>query len=197
MGDGGRPVWLLDVDGVINVDRPGWGAPPRRGRAYSDGEEFSIRWAPSLIKRKLRALHDSGRVDVRWCTTWCADADQLERLFSLPRLGRAWLDPISSSAASVAKLAAARHVLHDGGRLIWTDDAVVPTSGPIHEELTASARALLIAPSPRTGLQPEHLDQIESFVETGDRADPTTSSADVRAAARRLLFGDDDSKVTD
>src|SRR5438270_332570 len=31
------PVWLLDVDGVINVRRPGWGGPPWKGRAQALG----------------------------------------------------------------------------------------------------------------------------------------------------------------
>ena len=29
------PVWLLDVDGVINATRPGWHAAPRRSMVHS------------------------------------------------------------------------------------------------------------------------------------------------------------------
>ena len=156
-------MWLLDVDGVINAGAPGWGGAPRTGNAYSSGLEFRIRWAPPLIAR-IRALLDEGAVEIRWCSTWCCDADQLERLFSLPRLDRCWTEDINGEVAAAAKLAAARQVLADGRRLIWTDDTEVPASGPVHDELTRDGRSLLIAPSPRVGLQPEHLDAIEAFL---------------------------------
>lgn len=178
-----RPVWLLDVDGVINAARPGWGAAPRTGTAYSAGCPYRLRWAPALIAR-IRALHHAGGVDIYWCSTWCGDADQVERLFGLPRLDRAWPDPIDGAAAAVAKLAAARAVLDQGRRLIWTDDEAIPTSGPVHEELTRAGRALLIAPAPNRGLQPEHLDAIEAFLDV-DPADETSAAA--LGAARRLL----------
>lgn len=156
------PVWLLDVDGVINASRPGWSAPPRKGYAYAGAHEYRLRWAPALIQR-IRDLHKAGAVEVRWCTTWCAYADQLERLWALPPLGRAFTDDINGHAASVAKLAAARQVLAGGRRLVWTDDTEVPLFGDVHDDLTAAGRALLIRPRGSTGLQPDHLDQIEAF----------------------------------
>ncbi|WP_218061856.1 HAD domain-containing protein [Planobispora rosea] len=158
-----RPVWLLDVDGVINATRPGWGAAPRSATAYSGDIAYRLRWAPALIER-IRALHRAGSVEIRWCSTWCADAEQVERLLALPRLARCWSDRPSADTAATAKLAAARDILAQGRRLIWTDDVEVPTSGPIHDELTHDGRALLIAPSPGRGLQPEHLDAIEAFI---------------------------------
>lgn len=160
------PVWLLDVDGVINASRPGWSAAPRKGYAYAAGHEYKMRWAPALITR-IRDLHKAGTVEVRWCTTWCAYADQLERLWALPPLDRAFTDDVNGDAAAFAKLAAARHVLDTGRRLIWTDDTEVPLYGEIHDELIADGRALLIRPKGSTGLQPEHLDLIETFAREG------------------------------
>ena len=158
-----RPVWLLDVDGVINVGWPEWDGGTRSGNAYSSGHEFLIRWAPALIER-IRGLHERYAVDIRWCSTWCCDADQLERLFGLPPLERAWTADINGLVAAAAKLAAARQVLAENRRLIWTDDTEVPTEGPLYDELTRDGRALLIAPHWRRGLLPEHLDAIEAFV---------------------------------
>jgi hypothetical protein len=178
-----RPVWLLDVDGVLNATRPGWSAAPRNGTAYGGGHPYRLRWAPALISR-IRALHHTESVTLRWCSTWCADADQIERLFALPRLERAWTDPVSHSAAPAAKLAAARAVLDQGSRLIWTDDDAVPTSGPVHDELAATGRALLIAPIPHRGLQPAHLDVIEAFASDPDSG---RAGADALEVARRLL----------
>lgn len=155
-------VWLLDVDGVINATKPGWGAAPHKGTAYAEGREWTMRWAPALLDR-IHKLRATGLVEVRWCTTWCAYADQLERLWRLPPLGRAFTDPINGTAAAMAKLAAARQVLDEGRRLIWTDDTETPTDGPLYDELTTTGRALLIAPSGRRGLQPEDMDAIEQF----------------------------------
>ncbi len=181
-----RPVWLLDVDGVLNATRPGWSAAPRNGTAYGAGHPYRLRWAPALITH-IRALHNAESVTLRWCSTWCADADQVERLFVLPRLERAWTEPISHSAAPVAKLAAAHAVLDQGHRLIWTDDDANPTSGPVYDELVATGRALLIAPLASRGLQPEHLDTIKAFISDTNVRDTGRVRADALETARRLL----------
>jgi hypothetical protein len=160
------PVWLLDVDGVVNATKPGWHAAPARAWVYStvDRCEYRLRWAPALVQR-LRALHVAGTVEIRWCTTWCLEAATLERLWHLPRLDRALTcEPMPrGSAAHPLKLAAARRVLAADRVLIWTDDAAVPGPGPLHDELTNGGRALLIAPSARRGLTPQHLADIEAF----------------------------------
>jgi DNA invertase Pin-like site-specific DNA recombinase len=161
-----RPVWLLDVDGVLNATRPGWGAAPRNGRAWTGGVEYPIRWAPALVDR-ISAVHREGLVRIRWCSTWCADADQIENLLGLPRFERAWTEPHTPDTAPVAKLAAARAVLATGDRLIWTDDTETPTGGPLLDELIRDGRALLIAPATSRGLQPAHLDAIEQFTRAG------------------------------
>ncbi|GAA4590198.1 hypothetical protein GCM10023107_15520 [Actinoplanes octamycinicus] len=158
-----RPVWLLDVDGVLNANRPGWGAAPRRAMAYAAGTGFLMRWAPALLDR-IRAIHRSGAVEIRWCTTWCPQSEQLERLFALPRLEPCWTDELHQPEAAAAKLAAARRVLAAGRPLIWTDDADIPPAA--HEELPRLGRTLLITPRPNRGLQPEHLDAVEQFLVT-------------------------------
>src|SRR5919205_1383387 len=69
---GDRPILLLDVDGVLNapsVDLPeGW----RRGTFNG----YVLSWDPTITAR-LRALHESGRVEIQWLTTWTTDADRL------------------------------------------------------------------------------------------------------------------------
>ncbi|WP_203898918.1 HAD domain-containing protein [Virgisporangium aliadipatigenens] len=156
-------MWLLDVDGVINTRRPQWTAELRRGTARSEGVDWPIRWAPALVDR-IRRMCATGVVEVRWCSTWCADADALERLFDLPALGRAFgagaLAGVEGTDA--LKAAAARGVLAEGRRLVWTDDTAVPVAGPLREELTA-AGALLIRPHPRRGLRRRDVDRIEAY----------------------------------
>jgi hypothetical protein len=157
------PVWLLDVDGVINVARPGWHATPQRGVAYAQGMGWPMRWAPKLVDR-IRSAHTSGLVEVRWCTTWCPYAEQLELLFQLPELVRALSgEPIPGGPVSDAmKLAAAYAVLDEGRALIWTDDTAVPDVGPDRTELV-NRGALLIRPQAKRGLQAGDLDDIEAF----------------------------------
>ena len=171
MTDVEKPVWLLDVDGVINTTRPGWGGPPRRSTVWSsaDNTSYVLRWAPPLIDR-IRALHGSGTLEVRWCTTWCPEAERLEDLWGLPELARSLhADPMPRGAECwPLKLDAAWSVLAEGRRLIWTDDEALPPPGPERDELTTDNRALLIAPRPARGLQPEDLDHIERFA-TGRR----------------------------
>lgn len=69
-------------------------------------------------------------------------------LWRLPPLGRAIsANPMPRGpACRPLKLAAARAVLAEGRRLIWTDDEVLPEPGPLRDELTRDGRALLIAP---------------------------------------------------
>ncbi|GAA2370120.1 HAD domain-containing protein [Dactylosporangium salmoneum] len=172
------PVWLLDVDGVINVAEPAWTGAPRRGAATAEGVGWPLRWSPRLVKR-IRQLHRDGVLEVRWCSTWCAWPEQIARALRMPCLDRAFGDVPD---ASVAKLAAARAVLRGGRRLVWTDDVVVPEPGDLHDELTAGGRALLIRPDPRHGLTPAHLDAIEAFaradaIEAEAGADPIEAEA--------------------
>jgi hypothetical protein len=169
MGTELAPVWLLDVDGVLNIRKSPWHAAPHTRTAFSDGTGWRMRWAPQLIAR-IRALHKGGAVEVRWCTTWCADAEQLERLFKLPILGRAFDGDPRGADCSAAKLGAARGVLAGGRRLIWTDDVEVPVEQDrpeLYAELAGGGRALLIRPAERDGLRPEHMDAIEAFAAGG------------------------------
>jgi len=160
-----RPVWLLDVDGVLNATRPSWGTAPFRAYAHAGGHEWRMTWAPKLIHRILE-LHRSGEVEIRWCSTWCNDAAEVERIMHLPKFPPAFVVPDGGYVGDL-KLAAARAVLADDCRLIWTDDDETPTCGPIYDELTAGGRGLLIAPNPRRGLQPPDLDAIEEFLAAG------------------------------
>ncbi len=160
------PVWLLDVDGVINANRPGWGGQPMREQVWSrfDGNPYLLQWAPALVDR-IRTLHLDKTVEVRWCTTWCPEVDQLERLWSLPALRSSLTaNPLPRGMECwPLKLAAAVEVLAEGRPLIWTDDEAIPMAGPARDALTSAGRTLLIAPRPSRGLQPDHLSLIEAF----------------------------------
>lgn len=160
-----QPVWLLDVDGVINGSRVGWGGAPVAREVFCPSlrRSFRIRWEPQLVQR-VAAIHKLGLAEVRWCTTWAPDADELEAAIGMPRLEPCWTMHINGLEASKAKLARAEAVLAEGRRLIWTDDREVPLEGEYpHKEMTADGRALLIRPNPQRGLRPVHLGAILDF----------------------------------
>lgn len=170
------PVWLLDVDGVLNAARPGWGGPPRRGTASDGHASYPMRWAPPLTER-LTALHRAGVVEFRWATTWVDEIAQVADLLRLPT----W--PVAFSGLSTGvtrpvpeiKAEAALAVVEQEHRpLLWTDDDAIPADGTVIDRLNvAGLPVLLVAPDARTGLQPEHLEAIEAFIaRCAERADP-------------------------
>lgn len=159
-----KPVWMLDVDGVLNVFDPSWGAELTRANVAG----IPIRYAPALIDR-IRELHASRTVDIRWSTTWCGYRHQLDALnhlfgFDFPfafgnrPMSKAWGD---------MKLDAALTVLNEGRRLIWADDHEAAAARRLYPAIAAAerdGRALLVTPVSELGLQPEDLDLIERYL---------------------------------
>jgi hypothetical protein len=161
-----RPVWLLDVDGVLNATKPGWGAAPLTRTVHADAMAFQMRFAPALLRR-LRGIHNSGMVEVRWATTWVDHINQITDLMGLPDWPCAFTLAGTGRDAVAAKYAAALEVvMTEQRRLIWTDDEAIPADGAhAHRRLTsAGPSVLLIRPAPNRGLRPEHLDRIEAFL---------------------------------
>ena len=161
--DGGPPVWLLDVDGVLNARRPGWSEDPRQGVAWADDGAWQMRWSPTLIKQ-IRDIDSSCEVEIVWATTWCPWIDGLEELFGLSgsrcAFGRAEL---AAKPDNRVKLEAALAVLASSRELIWTDDAAIPSSG-VELDILVGAGSLLIRPDQDRGLQPTHLESIRAWL---------------------------------
>jgi hypothetical protein len=163
------PVWLLDVDGVVNARRPAWDQPFAQGHAFVDGVTYRLQWAPALT-RYIKAVHKRHAAEVRWATTWVDHVHQVERLLRLPAFRTAFhgLGTSPAVAAPERKLAAALHVVEVERRpLIWTDDDAIPVSGPqLHRLEYAEVPVLLLAPDSYEGLGPDDLDQIDAFLES-------------------------------
>ena len=160
-----KPTWNLDLDGVINgFGRCGWHAPPRQGNVHANGFSWPMRWSPELVDR-ICALHRSGLVQILWATTWIeVGTDGIEELLGLPAFPHAYARRPYMTHHE-AKFAAADDVITTGGRLIWTDDEVVPLPGTPEYDYFMDAGALLIRPDGRRGLRPEDLDLIETYIE--------------------------------
>ncbi|KQW45051.1 hypothetical protein ASC77_19920 [Nocardioides sp. Root1257] len=114
--------------------------------------------------------HRQGRVEVRWATTWCPYASQLEALWGLPRLERTLsaADVATRETATAAKVRVALAVVAEGRAMCWTDDDAIPTDPEILSRLQASIPCLLIAPPANRGLSPEDLDRIDRFLDSCD-----------------------------
>ena len=168
---GDVPILLLDVDGVLNaalLDPPeGW----KRGIFKG----FALSWDPTITAR-LRELHESGRVEIQWLTTWAEDADRLlAEPMGLPRglkaHGREGADPTGFSGelrgqAGWWKLAAARAVAEaePDRRIIWIDDDLAEQAADTGAWLAAHPHVLVVAPDLFVGLTHEQLDEIEAWL---------------------------------
>src|SRR4051794_22919654 len=165
------PILLLDVDGVLNAARldlpDGW----KRGMFNG----YVLSWDPTVTAR-LRRLHDSGRVEIQWLTTWTTDADRLlAEPMGLPRglttharddaapigfLGR------SGGVSDWWKLAVARDVAaaEPDRRIVWIDDDLAEQAEDTGEWLAAHPHVLVVAPDLFTGLTHEQLDEVERWL---------------------------------
>jgi hypothetical protein len=193
MSDGKPPLWLLDVDGVLNAvtprpDRSVW-PDWEQGYATAEGRRWPITFSPS-VARTITRLHRTGTVEVRWLTTWGDDANgDLRTLLDLPELKvagrrqhtgvRGW-QRFGGAATTHAEVAGAAARDELTGRW-WKFDVVraVLAAEPdrplvwTDDDLAsfAGARtwlhdhadALLVAPDPEVGLTSRQLRAIEEF----------------------------------
>lgn len=177
------PVWLLDVDGVINActRKPNTSVWPadawNEGKAEAEGRRFTIQWATPVIDF-IRNVHESGYAEIRWHTTWQHHASAIEALTGLPAFPVAHAPELDDKPGYVAKaireskswwwkLPAAERVVRDELRpLIWTDDDITWSlrGYDVDGGLRAYAPALLVSPDERTGLTQKQLRQISDFI---------------------------------
>lgn len=170
-----RPVWLLDIDGVVNV--PFKQAPS----VWPDAawRRTSIRNMPILVAQPvldfITRMHESGKVEIRWHTTWRENAqDEFAPELGLPRFEVAKAaefddlsEPIRPQRGRWWKFNAAWRVVHQERRpLIWTDDDIrFMETRALQMARQTWPRSLLVAPNEWTALTPKHLAQIEAFVD--------------------------------
>ncbi len=169
-----RPVWLLDIDGVINawfrgVDPPTHIWPQEQWiRVEVDG--FTL-WAARPVLDFISEVHRRRKAEIRWHTTWQHDAEKVGTAFGLPHF---WVQDAVKEFANQAemllrgkwwKLPAAWRVVGQEQRpLVWTDDDIVDLNDRETTSLTRAGKTLLIAPTPAYGLTRSQLDRIAEFL---------------------------------
>lgn len=173
------PLWLLDVDGVINALNPKNKHVRAWGGYASARVGFQIRYSPVLISR-ITGVVESDQAEIRWLTTWEREANTIP----VPALGLPQLQVVSRAGhygEGWWKLSAAQGVAGEHP-LIWTDDDILQHYRAKQWLRAREAPTLGIAPSRRGGLQPQEMDLIEQFVRayatetlpgTGGRTPPT------------------------
>ena len=169
------PVWLLDIDGVVNALARG---PVRGSWAPNDWVQTVIHAEvpghglmalPILAARPvLDFVTDvvrSGAAEVRWHSTWRGAAvTDFAPALGLPPIpisvAPEWID---RPHAGWWKLPAAQRVVAAGRRLVWTDDDLRVLGGDVGG-LDVHSDALLIGPEPNGGLTADDLDRIAGFL---------------------------------
>jgi hypothetical protein len=178
------PVWLLDIDGVINAistrpDRKVWPVDQWvTGTATADGIDWPILAAQPVLDF-VREAHESGRAEVRWHTTWQHDAGNLAKLLNLPDFAvqecpefaereqrLAGLSPTAVGSGWWKYPAAERVVRIEGRALVWSDDDAEWELRAHHNGDGLSRFAPTLIGSPRThiGLTRKHLRDIDVFL---------------------------------
>jgi hypothetical protein len=171
-----RPVWLLDIDGVVNAlsRKPVSGSFPAdqwvQRLVHTELPGLGPAAFPILAARPVlnfvAAVQATGRVDIRWHSTWReAAVTDLAPSLGLPELPISVAPEWANHHALLPwwKQAAAERVLAAGRLLVWTDDDI----NMFRMDLGAFERradALLIAPDPEIGLTAAHLEQISRFL---------------------------------
>jgi hypothetical protein len=170
-----RPILLLNVDGVINaIQDP---ANPADGYVKTMYSEQTWTVHDPAVLDRLRRLHDSGNIDIRWLTTW--PESPLARMITALRL------PAWHTAGSLPlpyrpgwKSDAARRVCENEPNrpLIWVDDDLQHqfSCGEMGGFNDRRPEMVFISPNPYHGLLDEHLDYIEAYV--GALAEESTAA---------------------
>lgn len=178
MIDDQRPVWLLDIDGVLNATsrsvpshiwpRYTW----RQFSAMGNSREWTLRVAQPVVDF-VQEMHDSGLVEIRWHTTWQHAAQNVAKELDLPEFPVHEAPEYNSTAWTYSvqglwwKLPPAWRVIGEEKRpLIWTDDDIsFLTNKEQLAALKAAGRVLLVEPSSTEGLVQKHLTKIREFIE--------------------------------
>lgn len=148
----GRPLLLLDVDGVLNplANRP----PPGFRLQRIDGYEVAL---SAQHQRWLSELAQS--FDLAWATTWEQSANEsIGPLLGLPEIPVVRF--VGERAGDTWKLETVRRFVGDRP-LVWIDDELFLDA--YEWARTRDAPTLLIRPSSSVGMTSAHFDQICQF----------------------------------
>lgn len=182
-----KPVWFLDVDGVIN----GWQKHPRLWQhaewantpvTITSGDHAGMTyqiWFTPVLVDFINEM--SEKVDIVWLTSWL-DAANVDLA---PKIGITHEFPEGFALAGVApqrvgfqtlwnaktqvvskltQKVSGEEGLFFGRKVIWTDDELNKATRVACKEILPEG-SVFIAPHESVGLSPEHLDKIRACAE--------------------------------
>jgi hypothetical protein len=174
------PVWLLDIDGVLNAMSTNLATHVWRQEDWVIGEAQGGNNIWKIAVRRqvcdfIREVHEKDLAEIRWHSTWQHQAENVAKLLDLPtfpvhpapefRHGH-WAS--SSFDGTWWKLAGAERVLLEEDRpLVWTDDDIdYYLEDAKLTSLREFSQALLVCPDHKCGLVQKELDKIRKFLES-------------------------------
>lgn len=177
------PVWLLDIDGVINAAvRPKASMPTHAWPASdwidtkADGRSQTWRIvAATSVLDFIRSVHHDGLAEIRWHTTWQELSTEVAEALDLPEFSVQEAPEFDDVEEYLRrdrwwKLPAVWRVLrNEGRRVVWTDDDASTDLTTDQNTRLAAAGCLIVSPDPMTGLCSKHLRKIAAFLD----ADPS------------------------
>lgn len=162
------PLWLMDVDGPLNVNYVRLPGPELR--SFKAGNGFHIMYRPDITER-IAKLHANGKVELQWLTTWEELADvHLAEEFGLPRA----LKVAGTYAGDDDggwfwwKLNVVARLYAEGHRIVWTDDEIGDEYRQVNEWLKQHGvppdMVLTMSPDERIGITHEFIDRVEAWL---------------------------------
>lgn len=151
-----RPVVYLDVDGAVSALSPTHG--------FGDGLPFELFGDELILSERLGARLGALDADLRWLTTWGADANLIGAAMDLTDLPVAGLPPMDATAGGPWKFDVVRgQVTLERRPFVWIDDEAIPPDASDWAH-SIGVPCLLIEPDPDRGLTPADIDAVEAFI---------------------------------
>lgn len=174
-----KPLWLLDIDGVINAAVGTDGKIPTHAwprdvwtddRAMGQTREWRILAAAPVVEL-IRSVHEQGRAEIRWHTTWQSQAANVAKVLDLPEFAVEHAPEYDwdeeRHRAQWWKLPAVWREVANGRRILWTDDDASYYLTTEQKIRLRQAHVQIVSPSFTEGLCKKHLRIIDEWLPGG------------------------------
>lgn len=170
-----KPLWLLDIDGVINsplrkLPTDVW---PEDQWLIKEVWALQGKWPIHMaipVRDLIVHVHEAGLAEIRWHTTWQQAANNVSDAFDLPHF------PIQDAPEAAWyrqrewwKLPTVfRELLKTNGsrRILWTDNDIDSELSPEQKATLKAGGCTLLCPNSGTGFNSQDLQALTEFLTT-------------------------------